>query len=145
LTFGTGPDDGPDYSPDGGWIYFNSHRTGNGRIWRIPFDGAGPNDARAEQITQDDAYEDWFPHPSPDGRWLVFLSYPRGTMGHPPNKNVVLRRLFLDGDEPGEVREIARLFGGQGTINVNSWSPDSQHFAYVRYAASSDYSRFQLG
>ncbi len=135
LTFGTGPDDGPDYSPDGKWIYFNSSRTGRGRIWRIPADGAGPDDARAEQITNDDDYEDWFPHPSPDGRWLVFLSYPKGTPGHPPNKNVVLRRMPLPGDmgEPGEIRELVHLFGGQGTINVNSWSPDSQRFAYVRY------------
>ena len=139
LTFGNGPDDGPDYSPDGKWIYFNSHRTGSGRIWRIPAEGAGPDDARAEQITHDENYEDWFPHPSPDGKWLVFLSYPQGTQGHPPNKNVVLRRMPLPGgaNKPCEIEELVRLFGGQGTINVNSWSPDSRRFAYVRYAEPS--------
>lgn len=137
LTFGGGYDDGPDYSPDGRWIYFNSNRTGNWRIWRIPADGAGPGDARAEQITDDDEFEDWFPHPSPDGKWLVFLSYPKGTQGHPPGKDVVLRRMPLPGStgETGEIREMMRLYGGQGTINVNSWSPDSRYFAYVRYAA----------
>ena len=136
LTFGRGYDDGPDYSPDGKWIYFNSDRTGSWCIWRIPADGAGPDDARAEQIT-DDALEDWFPHPSPDGRWLVFVSFPAGTRGHPPNQDVVLRRLPLPGDDVlprSPIRELVSLFGGQGTINVNSWSPDGGHFAYVRYS-----------
>ena len=136
LTFGAGHDDGPDYSPDGEWIYFNSNRTGSWRIWRIPADGAGPGDARAEPITDDEDCEDWFPHPSPDGKWLVFLSYPKGTRGHPPGRDVVLRRMPLPGaaGERGEIRELVRLFGGQGTLNVNSWAPDSRHFAYVRYA-----------
>ena len=134
LTWGAGHDDGPDYSPDGRWIYFNSNRTGRWCLWRIPADGAGPGDARAEQIT-DDEYEDWFPHPSPDGRWLVFLSFPPGTPGHPPGKDVVLRRMPLPGDaaERGVIRELAHVFGGQGTLNVNSWAPDSRRFAYVRY------------
>lgn len=139
LTFGAGYDDGPDYSPDGRWIYFNSNRTGIWCIWRIPAAGAGPGDARAEQITND-AYEDWFPHPSPDGRWLVFLSYPPGTQGHPPNRDIVLRRMPLPGDDrpardPAEIRELAHHFGGQGTLNVNSWAPDSRRFAFVRYTA----------
>jgi TolB protein len=135
LTNGAGHDDGPDYSPDGRWIYFNSSRTGSWCLWRIPSDGAGAGDARAEQVTDDD-YEDWFPHPSPDGRWLVFLSYPKGTPGHPPGKNVVLRRMPLPGDTltPPVIEELTHVFGGQGTLNVNSWSPDSQYFAYVRYS-----------
>jgi Tol biopolymer transport system component len=139
LTSAPGYDDGPDYSPDGRWIYFNSDRNG-GRwnIWRIPAQGAaGPNDESAEQITSDE-YEDWFPHPSPDGKWLVFLSFPPGTKGHPPNKNVVLRRMPLpasdEGATPGEINEIVELFGGQGTLNVNSWAPDSRRFAYVSYS-----------
>ena len=92
--------------------------------------------ARPQPLT-DDALEDWFPHPSPDGRWLVFVSFPAGTQGHPPNQDVVLRRLPLPGDDVlprSPIRELVSLFGGQGTINVNSWSPDGGHFAYVRYS-----------
>jgi TolB protein len=134
LTTHAGYDDGPDYSPDGRWIYFNSDRSGSWDIWRIPADGAGPDDAKCERITSDD-YEDWFPHPSPDGKWMVFLSFAQGTKGHPANQEVVLRIIPLPGDRhvPDASRELARLFGGQGTMNVNSWSPDSKRFAYVSY------------
>ena len=81
LDSNPGYDDGPDYSPDGKWIYFNSDRAGGWDVWRIPADGAGPDDQKAEQITSDDM-EDWFPHPSPDGKWLVFLSFAKGTKTH---------------------------------------------------------------
>jgi len=130
LTTSPGYDDGPDYSPDGRWIYFNSDRSGSWDIWRIPASGAGPNDRYAERLTRDD-YEDWFPHPSPDGRLLVFLSFEKDTKGHPPNRQVLLRTMRPGG---GRIRVVAKLFGGQGTLNVNSWSPDSRRFAYVRYA-----------
>jgi len=135
LTSHPGYDDGPDYSPDGKWIYFNSDRSGSWDIWRIPADGAGADDARAERITSDDR-EDWFPHPSPDGKWLVVLSYQKGTKGHPANQDVILRIMPLPGERAGkpEFRELAKLFGGQGTINVNSWSPDSKKLAFVSYA-----------
>jgi Tol biopolymer transport system component len=134
LTTHPGYDDGPDYSPDGKWIYLNSDRSGSWDVWRMPADGAGPNDEKAERVTSD-AYEDWFPHPSPDGKWLLFLSYQKGTKGHPANQEVVLRMMPLPGKEVGraEIREVVRLFGGQGTLNVNSWSPDSKRFAYVSY------------
>ncbi len=130
LTSHPGYDDGPDYSPDGKWIYFNSDRAGTWDIWRIPASGAGPDDSLAERITSDDK-EDWFPHASPDGRWIVFLSFEKGTEGHPPNRDVVLRLMPARG---GAIREIGKLFGGQGTLNVNSWSPDSRRFAYVSYS-----------
>lgn len=129
LTTSPGYDDGPDYSPDGKWIYFNSDRSGSWDIWRMPADGAGEGDAKAERITHDD-FEDWFPHPSPDGRWIVFISFQKGTKGHPANQNVILRRMPAGG---GKIEEIYRLFGGQGTMNVNSWSPDSKRFAFVSY------------
>ena len=134
LTTHTAFDDGPDYSPDGKWIYFNSDRSGSMDIWRIPSDDANP-DTKAEQITSDE-HEDWFPHPSPDGKWLVFLSYPKGTQGHPRNRDVVLRRMPLPGNknEGGEIKELDKLLGGQGTINVPSWSPDSMFFAYISYS-----------
>lgn len=137
LTMHAGYDDGPDYSPDGKWIYFNSDRSGSWDIWRIPANGAGPDDARAERITSDE-YEDWFPHPSPGGKWLVFVSFPKGTKGHPANQNVILRRMKMPAAQaqakPGKIREVARLFGGQGTLNVNSWAPKRHRFAYVSYS-----------
>ena len=136
LTSHTGYDDGPDYSPDGRWIYFNSDRSGSWDIWRIPAAGAGPDDAAAERVTADD-WEDWFPHPSPDGKWIVFLSFPKGTQGHPPNQQVLLRRIRAPGRQAAaqEITTLEKLFGGQGTINVNSWSPDSKKFAYISYAS----------
>ena len=134
LTASPGYDDGPDYSPDGKWIYFNSDRSGSWDIWRMPADGAGENDARAERVTNDD-WEDWFPHPSPDGKWLVFVSFPKGTKGHPANQEVVLRIMPMPGRtlKLTAIREVVRLHGGQGTLNVSSWSPDSRRFAYVSY------------
>jgi TolB protein len=139
LTASKGYDDGPDYAPDGKWIYFNSNRSGSWHIWRIPAQGAGENDKRAEQITNDDK-EDWFPHCSPNGKWIVFLSFPKGTTGHNDRMpNVLLRMIPLPGDKPRHAKPatLATFFGGQGTINVNSWAPDSSKFAYVMYEPSS--------
>ncbi len=135
LTTSPGYDDGPDYSPDGKWIYFNSDRSGSWDIWRMPATGAGPDDSKAERVTSDD-YEDWFAHPSPDSKWLVLISFEKGTKGHPANQNVMLRRMRMPGDHvhPAKLEVIKKLFGGQGTMNVNSWSPDSKRFAYVSYS-----------
>ncbi len=126
LTTAEGLDDGPDYSPDGKYIYFNSERSGTMQIWRMKSDGTGQ-----EQITSDE-YNDWFAHPSPDGKWIAYVSF--GTdvpaNSHPPNKDVTLRLMNLD---TREIQVMAKLFGGQGTINVPSWSPDSQRVAFVSY------------
>jgi len=128
LTDVSYPNDGPEYSPDGTWIYFNSEGSakspGHAQCFRMRADGTG-----IEQLT-DDERVNWFPHISPDGRSIVYLSYPPGTTGHPANKDVILRFMRPDG---GGKRDIASFFGGQGTINVNSWAPDSQRFAYVAY------------
>lgn len=125
LTDAPGLDDGPDFSPDGRFIYFNSDRTGNMRIYRMRSDGS-----EQMQLTHDDCYGDWFPHPSPDGRFIVFVSYESSVRGHPPNKPVALRMMSL---ESGAIELLAELFGGQGTINVPSWAPDSSSFAFVSY------------
>ena len=125
LTDTPGLDDGPDYSPDGAHIYFNSERTGGMRIWRMRPDGS-----EQAQVTFDEAYADWFPHPSPDGQHLAWLSYDKSVKGHPPNKDVALRISDLPG---GAARVLVELFGGQGTMNVPSWSPDSQMIAFVTY------------
>ncbi|MDQ6665906.1 MAG: transporter, partial [Acidobacteriota bacterium] len=135
LTTSPGYDDGSEYSPDGKWIYFNSNRSGSWDIWRMPASGAGQDDSKARQITNDEL-EDWFPHLSPDGKWLVLISFEKGIPNHPANQNVVLRIMPAPGATPSptpKLREIVKLFGGQGTINVNSWSPDSKRFAYVSY------------
>lgn len=126
LTRTEGLDDGPEYSPDGRYIYFNSVRTGTMQIWRMKPDGS-----EQEQITSDE-YNDWFAHPSPDGKWIVYISYETDVpaASHPPNKDVMLRIMDLG---TREVRTMARLFGGQGTINVPSWSPDSKRVAFVSY------------
>ena len=135
LTSAGAYDDGPEYTPDGKWIYFNSNRSGTWEIWRIPPDGGGPKDARAERITTDDP-EDWFPHISPNGRWIVWLAFPKGTTGHNDKmEGVVLRAMPAPGNKiaPAKIETLTTFFGGQGTINVNSWSPDSRQFAYVVY------------
>ena len=136
LDSNPGYDDGPDYSYDGKWIYFNSDRSGNWDVWRIPADGAGPNDQKAEQVTKDEM-EDWFPHPSPDGKWLLFLSFVKGTATHNDKlPGTQLRMMPLPGarlTQPPQIQVLTTFFGGQGTINVNSWSPDSKRFAFVIY------------
>jgi TolB protein len=125
LTRAEGLDDGPDYSPDGRYIYFNSEHTGAMKIWRMDSDGTNQI-----QITNDDQYADWFPHPSGDGKLIVFLSYDKDVIGHPANKDVALRIMPSSGEKP---RVLTHLFGGQGTINVPSWSPDNKYIAFVSY------------
>jgi TolB protein len=124
LTHSPGLDDGPDYSPDGKYIYFNSERTGLMQIWRMNADGT-----EQTQITKDDN-NNWFAHPSPDGKWLVFLTFDKEVKGHPAEKEVQLRLMNL---QTGDIQPLAKLFGGQGTINVPSWSPDSKRVAFVSY------------
>lgn len=125
LTTAKGLDDGPEYSPDGKYIYFNSVRSGHMQIWRMNADGTDQT-----QITNGEL-NDWFPHLSPDGTQMVFLSYPKEVEGHPENKDVMLRLMSL---KDGKITVLARLFGGQGTINVPSWSPDGTKIAFVSYA-----------
>jgi TolB protein len=124
LTTAEGKDDGPEYSPDGQHIYFNSERTGTMQIWRMKADGS-----EQEQVTRDDQ-ENWFPHVSPNGLLMVFLTYEKGVGDHPENKDVALRVMDL---KTGRIDPLARLFGGQGTINVSSWAPNSQYLAFVSY------------
>ena len=125
LTFSeVGRADGPEYSPDGKWIYFNADYSGTNQIWRMKPDGSAQ-----EQLTFDE-YNDWFPHISPDNKWIVFISFPTTvvTDDHPFYKRVMLRMMPVSG---GPVRVIAYLYGGQGTINTPSWSPDSKRIAFV--------------
>jgi Tol biopolymer transport system component len=116
--------DGPDYSADGHWIWFNGERAGAVDLWRVRPDGTG-----LQRMT-DDAAVNWFPHPSPDGAHVVYLAYPPGTRGHPGDLPVHLRLMPQDG---GPARDLVALHGGQGTINVPSWAPDSSALAFVRY------------
>jgi Tol biopolymer transport system component len=124
LTTAIGLDDGAEYTPDGKYIYFNSLRSGTMQIWRMKADG---NDQ--EQVTNDE-YNNWFPHVSPDGKSIAFLSFPKEVKpnDHPFYKQVYLRLVPAGGGKP---KVVAYLYGGQGTINVNSWAPDSKRLAFV--------------
>lgn len=126
LTDTPGLDDGPEYSPDGRYVYFNSTRTGQMQIWRMRPDGSGQ-----EQVSSG-GYNDWFAHPSPDGARLLYVSYPLNVPAesHPHNQWVMIRE---QRSESGEVRVLAHLYGGQGTLNVPSWSPDGRQVAFVSY------------
>ncbi len=124
LTSAPGLDDGPEYTPDGAYIYFNSSRSGRMQIWRMRPDGSAQ-----EQVTTD-GFNNWFPHISPDGRWIVYLAFPPDVAAddHPFYKRVTLRLMPVGG---GPVRVLAYVYGGQGTINVPSWSPDGGRLAFV--------------
>ncbi len=134
LTADPQHDDGPDYSPDGRWIYINSDRSGKEAVWRFPAASTGITDKQAVMVVND-TDEDWFPHLAPDGKKLVYITYPAGTPTHNSRElNVTLRMVPIDADQVGKTpKTLVSLKGGQGTINVNSWSPDSEHFAYVSY------------
>jgi hypothetical protein len=125
LTTAPGLDDGPEYTPDGKYIYFNSVRTGLMQIWKMNADGSGQT-----QVT-DDQFNNWFPHISPDGKWIVFLSFLKEEVepsDHPFYKHVYLRLMPAGG---GPAKVIAYVYGGQGTINTPSWSPDSKRIAFI--------------
>jgi TolB protein len=136
LTSNIHQDDGPDYSPDGKWIYINSDRSGKQAVWRFPANGAGPNDAEAELVVND-GLQDWFPHISPDGQKMVYIGYPAGTPTHNPrNVPIQVKLVAVNHDKVAATQKIlVQGIGGQGTMNVNSWAPDSTHFAYVTYEA----------
>ncbi len=127
------PHDGSEYSPDGQWIYFNSERgsttPGHAQLFRMRPDGSD-----VEQLTSDERVN-WFPHLSPDGSRIAYISFPPGTLGHPADKDVYVR--LIDAD--GTTRDLAHVpVGGQGTINVGSWAPDSRRLAYVAYPFTED-------
>jgi len=128
LTDAPGLNDGPEYAPDGKTIWFNSVRTGLMQLWKMDANGGSQT-----QVTFSRDRNSWFPHVSPDNRRVVYIAYRAGDVkpgSHPPNKDVEIRMLDL---ESGATETLLGLFGGQGTMNVNSWAPDSSRFAFVSY------------
>ncbi|RAN76122.1 biopolymer transporter Tol [Bacillus sp. SRB_336] len=127
LTDDRFPDDGAEFSPNGRWIYFNSERAsstpGHAQLFRMPVPAGLP-----EQLTFDERVN-WFPHPSPDGTRVAYVSFPPGTQGHPENVEVLVRLREAD----GTIRDLARIPGGQGTMNVPSWDPTGRKIAIVAY------------
>lgn len=120
------PADGSEYSPDGRWLYFNTEQfSGHAQLARAPVHGGEPERLRVSDTV------DWFPHLSPDGRRAAFVAFPPGTEGHPPDLCVEIMTASTDNWQ--QPTPIARIFGGQGSLNVNSWSQDNTHFAYVAY------------
>lgn len=126
LTHGEGQSDGPDFSADGASIYYNCDRSGHAQIWVMKADG---RDQR--QLFADD-HVNWFPHPSPCGKHLIYLAYPPHTEGHPADLPVTINRCDPDG---GNRQVLVALHGGQGTMNVPNWAPDGSAFAFMRFAA----------
>ena len=124
LTTGFDHCDGPDYTPDGDWLWFNGEIQGAVQLWRMR-----PNGDQLEQMT-DDERVNWFPHPSPDGRHILYLAYENGVQGHPANHPVQLRLMPVSGGAP---ETLLSLTGGQGTINVPCWSPSARWFAFVQF------------
>jgi Tol biopolymer transport system component len=124
LTEGFDHTDGPDFTPDGRWIWFNGQKAGRMQLWRIRPDGSG-----AEQMTDDERWN-WFPHPSPDGKHILYIAFEPGTEGHPRDREVELRLLPATGGRP---KVLHPMFGGQGTMNVPCWAPDATRFAFVHY------------
>jgi len=136
LTSNKAADDGPEYSADGKWIYFCSFRSGKWDGWRMPADGAGPDDKLAERVTFGDT-QDWFPHISPDGKWLYTISYP---MAYPDHQYIgdgmkikLLPLVNGVGAKGAELKTVETFFGGQGSGNTGGWAPDSKKFAWTEY------------
>ncbi|WP_377466370.1 TolB family protein [Populibacterium corticicola] len=132
ITNDVYPDDGPEFSHDGEWLYFNSERgsdvPGAAQLFVMRPDGS-----ELQQLTFDERVN-WFPHPDPTGRRLSYVSFPPGTLGHPADTEVIVRLREND----GTVRDLATVFGGQGTMNVASWNPDGTQLAYVAYPIVND-------
>ncbi|MCJ1675564.1 MULTISPECIES: PD40 domain-containing protein [unclassified Rathayibacter] len=131
LTEGVNDFDGPEFSPDGTWLYYNSEEAaevkGHSQIFRMRLNGTG-----REQLTFDERVN-WFPHLSPDGSRFIYISYASGTISHPADVEVQLRILPAGGGDP---ITVTTLFGGQGSLNTNSWAPDGRRFAFVAYPST---------
>jgi catechol 2,3-dioxygenase-like lactoylglutathione lyase family enzyme len=116
--------DGKERSPDGQFLYFHSNRGGSMQIWRSRVDGTSP-----EQLTSEDQ-SNWYPHVSPDGKTMVFVTSAKGTSDRLANVDLTLRRMNLT-DKTVDV--LTAFFGGSGSLNGAPFAPTGQHLAFVSY------------
>lgn len=137
MTTNKADDDGPEYFPNGKWVYFCSKRSGKWDAWRMPADGAGPGDKLAEKITHSKDTQDWFPHISRDGKWLYTISYPMDQPDHSYiGDGMKIKLLRLEngvGAKDAELTTVSTFFGGQGSANTSGWSSDSKKFVWTEY------------
>ncbi|MBT1621472.1 biopolymer transporter Tol [Curtobacterium flaccumfaciens pv. oortii] len=136
LTRDEHPDDGVSFA--GEMLVWNSERFTPGTAQLVAL---WPGATDPVRITNDDRVN-WFPQVSPDGEHLLYLSYEPGVQGHPADHRVELRLLpgvLVRGARMMPVPEtLVVLDGGQGTVNVPPWSPDSRWFAYCDYPVGRD-------
>ena len=89
-----------------------------------------PDGSEKEQLTFDE-YHNWFPHVSPDGNFIVFISFPPDIDpdDHPLCKDLMLRLMKLN--SPGAPKVVAYLYGGEATFIDKPWSPDSRKIVFI--------------
>jgi hypothetical protein len=146
----TGTEDFPEYAPDGKTIYFQSGRGGSVQIWRMQ-----PNGSGQEQVTADDS-NNAYPHISPNGRLLAFVSYDKSVKGVPVDQPITLKVMTLMAGpgrgargaaapvpapaSPPDIAQLRRsvavlgnMLGGQGAMDAPCWAPNSARLAFVTY------------
>ncbi|NND06257.1 MAG: hypothetical protein HKN87_07745 [Saprospiraceae bacterium] len=121
LTQHDSLDAGASVTPNGNSIYFHSNRSGNMKIWRMDIDGKNKS-----QLTTDKDWDDWYPQPSPDGRFLLVHSTQESRGG----EEVFLRLFSIDAPTTN-VRVLGSYGGDLSKPTFNAWSTEGDRIAYI--------------